>query len=238
MSTLIEEETVPTTLRLTQTPLPDDRYHIALRFENDALAPQEAAAEVSCTLSDQDHADLRWYLESYPQFPFDPHPEMAARIERRMQEIGIDLFRSLFQANDDTRDLWAIMRPQLKQTRVEISTSVEGANALPWELLRDPKTDVPLALGAKTFVRAQSKTAQPVQRPQLGADDPIRILLVICRPGRDLDVPFRSVARRLLEGLTAEQQATYTLDVLRPPTYDRLAAALRQANAAGRPPRP
>ncbi|MBM3150188.1 MAG: CHAT domain-containing protein, partial [Chloroflexi bacterium] len=127
---------------------------------------------------------------------------------------------------------------------VEIVTGVREAAAIPWELIRDPKTDTPLALRARTFVRAQP---QPAQRPQLPPlprlsgerpgerVGPIRILLVICRPGGGEDVPFRSVASRLIKGLTEEVRQAFQLDVLRPPTFEQLGRILRQAQAEGRP---
>ena len=46
---------------------------------------------------------------------------------------------------------------KLDDTRVEMVTDVKGATALPWELLRDPKTDEALALRAKSFVRSFNK---------------------------------------------------------------------------------
>lgn len=61
-------------------------------------------------LTAQDEADLRWYLEDYLQWPHDPAPKIAARVEDRMQELGTELFRSIFQADDDTRELWSAVR--------------------------------------------------------------------------------------------------------------------------------
>jgi tetratricopeptide (TPR) repeat protein len=98
--------------------------------------------------------------------------------------------------------------------------------------MRDPDTDVPLALRARAFVRS---THDAVQRPKLvqSAGGPIRVLLVICRPRGSDDVPFRSVARRMLEGLRGSDGVRLT--VLRPPTFERLAYVLREAQAAGEP---
>jgi len=60
------------------------------------------------------------------------------------------------------------------------------------------------------------------------------VLLVIARPGGRDDVPFRSVASRLVRG-GAEQMEGLDLDVLRPATFKRLAEVLRAARDAGRP---
>jgi len=189
---------------------------------------QTAVCEFDFALSAQNREDLRWYLEDYLQYPQDPAPKIAARIENRMAELGTELFKAVFQANDDARDIWAVLRSQLNDTRVEIATGVEGATAIPWELIRDLKTDVPLALRARSFVRSYSQAAQ---RPKLpgAATGPIRILLVICRPGARDDVPFRSVASRIVKGLSDEARAHFQLDVLRPPTFEQLGRTLRAA---------
>ncbi len=63
----------------------------------------------------------------------------------------------------------------------------------------------------------------------------IRILLVICRPGGRDDVPFRSVASRIIKGLTDEAREHFQLDVLRPPTFEQLSKVLRDAKAEASP---
>ncbi len=194
----------------------------------------EANGTYRVELTAQDGADLRWYLEDYLQWPHDPAPRIAARVEERMQELGTELFRAIFQANDDTRERWLEVRRDLARTRVEIITSIEGATELPWELLRDPRTDTALALGARPFVRALPAPAQPPRLPD-GDDRRLRVLLVICRPGAGEDVPFRSVAGRLVKGLSQEARELFDLDVLRPPTYEQLARELRRTKDDGKP---
>lgn len=197
------------TLRLTQhAESQPDHYRVEVALEGDGPR-RTAAAAFQFALTGQDQEDLRWYLEDYLQYPLDPAPTIAERVEKRMAEIGGELFRAVFQAGDDARDLWATLREKLDKARVEIITDVRQAAAVPWELIRDPKTDTPLALRAASFVRAQPN---PAQRPQLppspaSGEGPgegvIRILLVICRPGGREDVPFRSVAGKLIKGLGA-----------------------------------
>ncbi|MGA2592918.1 MAG: CHAT domain-containing protein, partial [Bryobacteraceae bacterium] len=159
----------------------------------------------------------------------DPAPAIAARIERRMAEIGTELFGKVL----GNTPVWHEVRHDLSDTRVEIETTVKDATALPWELLRDPDADVPLALRARAFVRATHDAAQRPARPAPSAGGPTRVLLVICRPRGREDVPFRSVARRMLEGLRGSDGVRLT--VLRPPSFDQLAHVLREARAAGEP---
>jgi tetratricopeptide (TPR) repeat protein len=203
-------------------------------LEGPGLPRQTASSVVAFQVSPQDQEGMRWYLEDYLLYPQNPAPTIAARIEQRMTEVGEELFRAIFHGSDDARDLWARLRERLPETRVEIVTGVREATALPWELLRDPKTQVSLALRARAFIRTQ---AQAVQIPRLPdpASGPVRILLVICRPGGAQDVPFRSVASRLLKGLDEAAREAFHLEVLRPPTFERLSAVLQRAWSKGQP---
>jgi tetratricopeptide (TPR) repeat protein len=221
-------------LRLTQFADGNDQYRVEIAFEEEDSPRRTAVSHFAFAMSEQDREDLRWYLEDYLQYPLDPAPKIAARIEARMAKIGRDLFSRIFQSNDDARDLWAAVRARLNDTRVEIATGVREAATIPWELIRDPKTDTPLALRAKAFVRASSQAALSPYLPKK-VSGPIRILLVICRPKRGDDVPFRSVASRLLKGLSGADPDAVRLELLRPPTFEQLAHDLREAKDRDEP---
>jgi hypothetical protein len=124
------------------------------------------------------------------------------------------------------------VRGHLGETRIEVAGDVRQGGGIPWELLRDPRTGAYLALEATAFVRGHPTPAERARLPS-SEGERIRILVVICRPGGRADVPFRSVASRLIQGLHEDDRRLF--EVLRPPTYDALAARLRRAKAAGRP---
>ena len=221
-------------LRLTQfAEGQPDHYRVEIVLEGDGLPRHAATVHFPFTLTHDDQADLRWYLEDYLQYPLDPAPKIAARVEARMAEIGRELFDHVFGSRGAFK-LWARLSPTLNDTRVEVVTDVRGAAAIPWELIRDPDADAPLALAAREFTRAQPESVQPPKIPP-PASGPIRILLVICRPRAGEDVPFRSTASRILKGLTAEARAAFQLDVLRPPTFEQLGKTLRAAKAKSQP---
>ena len=220
-------------LRLTQTTEGMGKFHIEIAFEGDGLSRKTATSSFDFKLTGQDQEDLRWYFEDFLQYPYDPAPKIAERIEKRITEIGVQLFKALFQSSDDARDMWAKLRDHLNDTRIEIVTEVQEATTIPWELIRDPKTDTPLALRARAFVRTHPQAAQSPQIPK--TDGEIRILLAICRPRGKEDVPFRSVASRLIKALSEEAHAKLRLDVLRPPTFEQLGRVLRAAKAEGQP---
>jgi tetratricopeptide (TPR) repeat protein len=214
-------------LRLIEKSEGGDSYQIRLEIEIKGQRRTEER-KFSFKLEGRDQEDFRWYLEDYLQYPLDPAPTIAKRIVARMEEIGEDLFRKVLEHTE----AWAEVRHHLSDTRFEITTGVPEATAIPWELLRDPQSGVPLALQARAFVRATENAVQRASLPET-ATGPVRVLLVICRPrGRD-DVPFRSVARRLVEGL--RQSEDVKLKVLRPPTFENLSRELFDAKDRGEP---
>jgi CHAT domain len=220
-------------LRIKQNPLAEGRHRVDLDLTGDG-APRAATCTFLFNLSPQDEEGMRWYLEDFLQYPQAPAPMIARRIEGRLAEMGTELFKAVFQANNDARKIWSRVEERLPETRIEIISGVTEAATIPWELLREPETDVVLALTAHSFVRAQPNSARAPQLPARKRKK-IRILLVICRPRGEKDVPFRSVASRLIKGLGAANREAYDLDVLRPPTFEQLGKVLRQAQGEGQP---
>jgi tetratricopeptide (TPR) repeat protein len=223
-------------LRIQQHAMGEDRHRVEVALEGDGPR-RTAEATFAFSLSPQDDEDLRWYLEDFLQYPEEPAPKIAQRIEGRMAEMGTELFRAVFQSGDDARDLWAEMRNRLPETRIEIVTGVAEAATIPWELLRDPKTESHLALTAHSFVRAQPNPALAANLPARKKGK-IRILLVLCRPRGaigEADAPFRSVASQLVRGLSEANREAYALDVLRPPTFEQLGKVLREAHRQDQP---
>ena len=116
---------------------------------------------------------------------------------------------------------------------MEVDADPGAGPGLAWELLRDPGRDAAVALAAGAFVRTHLRAAGHPDLPEPSGDR-LRVLLVICRPGGREDVPFRSVASRLVRG-GAGQMEGLDLDVLRPATFARLSQVLHAAHDAGRP---
>jgi tetratricopeptide (TPR) repeat protein len=221
-------------LRISQQPgSGPNRRQIAVNAEIPGFQPLSFSREIEFALSPQDGEKIRWYLEDYLQFAQDPAPQIAARVEELMAERGEALFRAIFEGRNDAVQLWAFVEPYLSSTRIEIVTGVVEAMAIPWELIRNPNTRINLALSAEAFVRAQPGGQTSLAPTPIA--DKVRILLAICRPSAENDVPFRSVAGRLVKGLSDSDREAFQLDVLRPPTYEQLAKELRLAKEKGEP---
>ncbi len=146
------------TLRLTQfAESQPDHFRVELSLDNSA----PTRSTFSFQLSPQDREDFRWYLEDYLEYPLDPAPKIADRIEKRMSEVGRQLFRNVFESSPTAQRMWARIEGQLDDTRVEVITDIREATTIPWELLRDPLTDQALALRAAAFVRTQTDVVRP-----------------------------------------------------------------------------
>jgi tetratricopeptide (TPR) repeat protein len=220
-------------LRINDIPASAGRSRrVEVTWEDERAAPRVAVAEFGDAPDAGDGERIRWYLEDYAEFPADPAPALAAAAEARLADAGAELFRRVF-SDADAAGIWERARGRLADARVEVDTDLGAGPGLAWELLRDPARDAPVALGAGAFVRTHHRAAGQSDLPEPSGDR-LRVLLVICRPGGRADVPFRSVASRLVRG-GAEQMAGLDLDVLRPATFARLSEVLRAAKDAGRP---
>ena len=202
----------------------------------EGLGPRRVAtARLGPGLTAQDQEDVRWYLEEYLQYPVEPAPQIARRVEERLAVLGEELFTQVFRASTDTKMLWDAIGGSLGDLRVEVVAGAEGLMGVPWELLRDPASHKVLALEARAFVRSQPQAGNTTSSVLTsGAAGALRVLLVICRPNRQADVPFRSVAGQLLR-LSRQARAALQLDVLRPPSVEALTRELSEAKAAGTP---
>ena len=177
----------------------------------------------------EEEESIRWYLEDYRKFPFEPGQSIAKNIARCVRELGEQLFDQLFDASREGRDLWGLLDKNLESTRIEIAAE-RSRWVFPWEILWNPLDIMPVACRAASFVRAGFVASMPAASKPSSV---IRILLVISRPAGILDASFRSVAARLLERVDGDDK--FKFEVLRPPTFKAFESALRSAAEEGRP---
>ena len=71
-------------LRLTQhVEKKTDHYRVEVAFDDDDGSRQTADVSFKFEFLEEERADLRWYLEDFLQYPRDPAPKIALRIEAR-----------------------------------------------------------------------------------------------------------------------------------------------------------
>jgi len=219
-------------LRISELPAGSAAQRQVQLMWQDGAARRVAVSSLGDLPDERDGERIRWYLEDYAEFPADPAPAIALEAEAQLAQAGADLFRRVF-SDPDAVGIWERARDRLGQVRVEVDADPGVGRGLAWELLRDPARDQAVALGAGAFVRTHLQAAGHPDLPE-PAGDRLRVLLVISRPGGREDVPFRSVASRLVRG-GAEQMEGLDLDVLRPPTFSSLSQVVSAAHEAGRP---
>jgi tetratricopeptide (TPR) repeat protein len=189
----------------------------------------ETVAEMPLAWPLDDHAleHLRWYLEDYLTAPFGVWEDRGPWVADQLAAWGGEVFASVF-SHGAARDAWR----QFTGRHVEIVFRSAAAEllGLPWELMRDSSGPVALSPAgiSRSLPDADLAQAAVVSRRRL------RLLLVISRPSRKRDVPYRMIARQLVQLLEAARGAV-DLVVLRPPTLAALRQALTAAVDAGEP---
>jgi tetratricopeptide (TPR) repeat protein len=228
------EMSAQTTLRIRQTTAGNGQHAIRLTLQRPDQPPLEGEATIEFALTNQEQEDLRWYMEDYLQRAASVEAVTVEQIETCMRERGEELYTKVLAANLDTQAIWFAVREQLADLRIEITTGIAETAAIPWELMRDPQSDSPIALRVQAFVRVQSNPNLNFVPVPPADEGRIRLLYVVCRPGGTGDVSLRAIANRLLQDLGGDL-ARFEITALRPPTFEQLQRALTDAKAAGRP---
>ena len=171
--------------------------------------------------------DLRWYLEDYLLAPFGVWEDRGPAVRGSWPGGGIR-FSGRCSAPGPARD--AYQRARDRGLEVVFRSADPGLLGLPWELMRDGAG--PVALGAGGISRSLPVAGGAGTLEVPGGR--LRVLMVISRPAGTRDVGYQMVARPLLERLDAVR-GEVDLTVLRPPTFDALRQAVKQAAEAGEP---
>jgi len=172
--------------------------------------------------------DLRWYLEDYLLAPFGVWEDRGPAVREKLAGWGDEVFESVF-GRGPARD--AYQRARDKSPEVVFRSKEPGLLGLPWELMRDGAG--PVALRATGGISRSLPVADGA-RTHLVPGGRLRVLMVICRPAGTADVGYQMVAQPLLERLETVR-GEVDLVVLRPPTFDALRLAVKQAAVASEP---
>jgi hypothetical protein len=168
--------------------------------------------------------ELRWYLEEFLDYPFPPRTEVAERVQDALHKWGEQNFGALFHSGRGRDFYHDAYRAGLENLTLKIASDDPRVLAWPWEALRDPQTDGTLAHHCR-IERQLSGHHDPLDVPASLPRDRINILLITARP-YEADVGFRTLSRPLLE-LIVQEDLPVSVDMLRPPTFDRLRDHLR-----------
>lgn len=148
-------------------------------------------------------------------------------LEKDARRVGEALFRALFHSEIYTclrRSLDAAAGRTL-QIRLRFS-EVPELEALPWELLYDPRHNTFLARGDEntTLVRfVETEDPQPNGPEKL----PIRILAVLAHASGDPEAGFAEEKQKLQQTIS-QLASRLEIEWLQPPTFDALQTRLRE----------
>jgi len=176
-------------------------------------------------LAEKDLKDLRWYLEDYLDWPFNPIIRgRGEEIEAKLDEWGAALFRALF-AGPEARVLYdRLVEAKDGERFLTLQSPDARVLRLPWELLRDKAG--PLITAGVSIRRHVEQPVTPTL-PQFTL--PLNVLYVIARP---LDAGFidpRSSAGGVMEALAPLiETGLVTVDFVRPPTFEQLSRTLER----------
>ncbi len=179
-------------------------------------------------LVEQDHEDLRWYLESYMDLPDAGSQVRARRIEASLDKWGRRLYKAAFDQSD-AGALLAKLRTAKTPHLLTIASDDGEVLRQPWELLRDERG--PLARQGIT-IRRQLGKASAATKPDVAP--PLRVLIIVSRPDDTGFIDPRLTSRPMLEAL-APLGGDVEVVFCEPPTPARMEELLSSAQRAGRP---
>jgi tetratricopeptide (TPR) repeat protein len=175
-------------------------------------------------------AELRWYLESFLDFPFPPATGRADRVLKALGIWGLEAFEALFRTFSADEFFSSSTAAARSGLRFEIFSHDPAVLSWPWEALRSPQfgpvaaaSHISRRVGWFGIDKSSERPPRGVSRP----DDRVNILLVVPRPFGAADIRYRSIARSLVELIETEDLPA-RVDILRPPMIARLREHLDQ----------
>ncbi len=183
-------------------------------------------------LSTDDSADLRWYLEKYPQFVGAGTEARARRVETQIEKWGKALFKAVFNGEEGTnvyRNLLGAAKAN-RSVSLTLGTAEPEVLVQPWELMRDSKG--PLAFRGVS-IRRQLEGTKPLEPLELRL--PLRLLLIVSRPRDTGFIDPRNSVRPLLDGLDRLPRGAVEVELCEPPTLGELEERIAKARRERKP---
>jgi hypothetical protein len=168
---------------------------------------------------------LQWYLEKYLELPIDNYRKQAKEIQVALSQWGQDCLRDLF-ADEHARGWYRDeQKENFTKLRLEIVSDDAEVLSWPWEVLGS-RDDSYLALKCQIERRLESIGDARSLSEKLPQEQ-LNILYIIARPYGDHDIGFQTLARPLIDFVNKGGWPVH-IDVLRPPTFDKLRAVLKE----------
>ena len=169
--------------------------------------------------------DLRWYFEKYLEIPIGNYPARAKEIQLELKQWGQECFEALFGTGRAAGWYRDARQKQLSDLCFKVASDDPTVLSWPWEAL-ESRDDGYLAQQC----RIERQLDDIGDAYPLSGDLPekqLNILYIIARPGGDDDVGYQTLARPLVDYVDNEKWPV-RIDVLRPPTLNRLRKLLEE----------
>ena len=201
--------------------------HLTVHLHTAGSHQSATAGPFANPLTPKDRAQLRWYLEEYLKFPVGIYPDEARKVEAAMVEWGGRMFELLFGPGRPARDVYILARQAgLRKFDFEVNYRAPQIGIIPWELLYDTEAGYFLVHQFASFSRFRDGGSITWLEPR-PPEQALNVLVVIARPYGERDVPYRTVARPVMEILHAPQLSRRIhVEILRPPTFENLQSQL------------
>ena len=182
----------------------------------------------SIPLSKDEQEELRWYLEDYLEDQAI-YGDRGDHVRSKISSWGEKLFSDLIFHGNRADAFTRLINSRLPYEVIIQSSDTRFFN-VPWEMIK-PKHAKPLVFESEAFIRFVPDDAPS---REFESSEEIRALLIIARPAGLEDVGYRTMGRPLLEEIELAE-SSLVIDVLRPPTLERLKERLREG-ARGKTP--
>ncbi len=174
---------------------------------------------------------LFWYLEEYWKWPYLEFATRAKEVEALLRTIGQRLYHRLFaQPSVDALVAQWLQRPA-EGHQINIISAIPRILGLPWELLHDAYGFISLPSPQRPIIHVvRCLSTQQYHTLETSFVPPLRILLVTARPESNATpyIDHRAVAAELIDEMQEEvKQNLLDLEILRPPTFERLQQRLQ-----------
>jgi hypothetical protein len=196
---------------------------LQVRVEVQKLGLSTEPHDFAIPLDDKVQADLRWYLEVYPQWPVGPDYDRALGIEAKLRAWGKALFDAAFADREVLRVYDEFRREKNVTHLITLDATDPRVLQLPWELLADEGGHL-FAQRPPISIRRRLKKTKAAQTQEFTL--PMRILFVVSRPEGAGFLDPRSSAQALLDAIEPLGDQTI-VEFLYPPTLKALTQRVR-----------
>jgi tetratricopeptide (TPR) repeat protein len=191
----------------------------------------EAEVPFVSPLSEEDLAELRWYLESYTaSYTADIDDGRAQRLKDQLKNWGEALYRSVFQG--DTIERFIDFRNLRESGRVvTVQASHPVLLSLPWELLHTPQGGYLFNEKPRISIRRNLAKTGGRSLQKIKPKDRLRLLFVVSRPAGAGFLDPRLEPKAVMEALASEGIDRVDVEFLRPATLQKLCDRLEREPA-------